>query len=171
MKTSLLSFWPRLMTGGIVLGAFALVLAFAYSAAIAPPIARPSFERASLTLRRSDGATFPLEVELAITPEQKAYGLMFLRKLPEGQGMLFLWDRDTMLNMWMKNTYIPLDMGFIDRDGAIVKIITHAVPMDLRQLSSDQPTRAVLEIGDGEFARRGIKAGDRVIHPAFGSTK
>lgn len=171
MRGSLSNLWPRLITGGIFVGGIALVLALVTSAIVAPPVARPSFERATLTLRRSDGATFPLEVELAVTQEQKAHGLMFLRKLPEGQGMLFLWDRDTLLSMWMKDTYIPLDMGFIDRDGIIVKIVTHAAPLDVRQITAGQPARAVLEIGDGGFAQRGIKEGDRVLYRAFGTAK
>ncbi|MER2520349.1 MAG: DUF192 domain-containing protein [Bdellovibrionales bacterium] len=167
MKVTFSNLWPRLMMGIIVFGAATLVFALAYSALNAPPVKRPIFERASVTILRNDGATFPLDLEIAHTPEQKAYGLMFLRKLPKNSGMLFLWDQDIMLNMWMKNTYIPLDVGFLDRRGVIIKIITHAVPLDLRQMSSDAPARAVLEIEDGGFTKRGIKAGDRVIFSAF----
>lgn len=172
MKTPLHHFLPRLITGIIFAGAGAIAVALLYSALVSPPVKRPDFQQATMQLqRRSDGATFPLKVELAITPDQKAYGLMFLRKLPDGHGMLFLWDSDAMLSMWMKNTYIPLDMGFIDKDGVIIKIITHAVPFDLHQLNADQPARAVLELNDGAFASYGIKEGDRALYPAFGSAK
>jgi uncharacterized membrane protein (UPF0127 family) len=66
--------------------------------------------------------------------------------------------------MWMKNTYIPLDMLFIDSHGRIVCLLAMAKPQSLEILSCPKPAKAVLEIGGGEAAERGIRVGDRVVH-------
>ncbi len=106
-------------------------------------------------------------VELADTPEERAQGLMFRERLPADAGMLFLYPRDQMISMWMKNTLIPLDMLFIDRDGRILDIAERTVPLSLRSISSETPARAVLEINGGTAQRQGIRPGDRVRHPAL----
>jgi hypothetical protein len=120
-----------------------------------------------MTIRRSDGQSFPFIIEIAETPEQQRYGLMFRRALPQDAGMLFISDPDRPVSMWMKNTYIPLDMLFIRHDGTIVKIITHAEPFDLTPLSSGEPVRGVIEINAGEAERRGLKIGDKIVSSAF----
>jgi uncharacterized membrane protein (UPF0127 family) len=68
---------------------------------------------------------------------------------------------------WMKNTYIPLDLLFVDPRGKIMRIFENATPLSLEPLGVDAPVRAVLELRGGEAARRGIRAGDRLRHPAF----
>jgi len=127
----------------------------------------PSFPRASVTLQRADGKTFPMDVEVATTPEQETYGLMFRHSLPRDAGMLFLWPNDQMIMMWMKNTFIPLDMLFVRHDGTIAKIVTNAEPLSLTPLPSDGPVRAVVEINAGEAARRGLNPGDKVLYSAL----
>jgi uncharacterized membrane protein (UPF0127 family) len=128
----------------------------------------PSFPRAKVAIQHAgNAAPIPFTMEIAETPAQQAYGLMFRHEAPPHTGMLFVWDKDQIINMWMKNTYIPLDMLFIRRDGVIEKIIAHTVPFDLTPLSSDEPVRGVIELGGGEAARLGIDTGDKVIYPAF----
>ncbi|MFO1428166.1 MAG: DUF192 domain-containing protein, partial [Steroidobacteraceae bacterium] len=82
-------------------------------------------------------------------------------------GMLFVSRESRAQAMWMKNTFIPLDMLFIDARGRIVRIFERTVPQSLETLSHPDPVKAVLELRGGECARRGLRVGDRVEHPAF----
>jgi uncharacterized membrane protein (UPF0127 family) len=107
-------------------------------------------------------------VEMAVTPEQHARGLMFRRELPEGQGMLFDFKAQQPVSFWMKNTYISLDMIFIRGDGRILRIEEHTEPLSERQVHSGGSVRAVLEVIAGTSRKLGIAPGDRVAHPIFG---
>jgi uncharacterized protein len=106
-------------------------------------------------------------VEMAVTPEQQASGLMFRRELPEGQGMLFDFGHEQPTSFWMKNTYIPLDMIFIRGDGRIARIAENTVPLSEALVSSGGPVRAVLEVIGGTAKKLGIVPGDRVAHAIF----
>jgi len=108
-------------------------------------------------------------VELAKSDAERAQGLMYRRELPEGRGMLFDFQRDDEVAMWMKNTYIPLDMVFIRSDGRIVRIAENTEPRSERIISSGGPVRGVLEVIGGTARKLGIAAGDRVAHPLFRS--
>ncbi len=108
-----------------------------------------------------------LKVELANTDETRARGLMFRMSMPPNVGMLFDYGIDQQVAMWMKNTFIPLDILFIDRRGKIVNIHERAVPLSLASIPSDGPVRAALELNGGSVARLGIKPGDQVFHPLF----
>src|SRR6266480_3328628 len=107
-------------------------------------------------------------VELASTAEEQARGLMFRRELPEGQGMLFDFQREQPATFWMKNTYVSLDMIFIRADGTIVRIAENTVPLSEALVPSGGPVRAVLEVVAGTARKLGIAPGDRVAHPIFG---
>lgn len=108
-------------------------------------------------------------VEIALTPNELSKGLMYREKLDEGRGMLFIHNRVQELNMWMKNTKIPLDMLFIDNGGQIIHMVENARPFDERVISSHYPARAVLEIRAGEVQARGIAVGDRLLNSYFGN--
>lgn len=105
------------------------------------------------------------QVELALTDEQRAVGLMHRRSLPEGRGMLFDFRTDQEVSMWMKNTYVSLDMIFIRSDGRIHRIAEGTTPESLRVVSSNGPVRFVLEVVAGTARKYGISRGDRVGHP------
>jgi uncharacterized protein len=107
-------------------------------------------------------------VEMAVTPEDQARGLMFRRELPEGQGMLFDFQREQPASFWMKNTYVSLDMIFIRADGRILRIAENTVPLSEALVPSGGPVRAVLEVVAGTARKLGIAPGDRVAHPIFG---
>ena len=107
-------------------------------------------------------------VEMALTPEEQARGLMYRRSLPEGQGMLFDFKTERELTFWMKNTYVPLDMIFIRGDGTILRIAENTEPLSERLVSSGGPARGVLEVVAGTARKLGIARGDRVSHPIFG---
>jgi uncharacterized protein len=106
-------------------------------------------------------------VEMAVTPEEQAKGLMFRRELAEKQGMLFDFHREQPTSFWMKNTYIPLDMIFIRADGRILRIAENTVPLSEALVPSGGPVRAVLEVIAGTAKKLGIAPGDRVTHPIF----
>lgn len=129
-----------------------------------------TFPQSQLTISTRSG---PLEFQIWIadTASQRMQGLMFVRDLPASRGMLFIEAQPRVANMWMKNTYIPLDMLFMDARGKIVRILPMAQPLSLRILSSQVPVKAVLELRGGEAALRGIRVGDVVRHPAFSSKK
>jgi uncharacterized protein len=107
-------------------------------------------------------------LELAVTDEQRARGLMERRSLPEGRGMLFKFEPDQVIQMWMHNTYISLDMIFIRSDGRIVRIAENTTPLSDNIISSGAAARGVLEVIAGTARKLGIAAGDRVAHPWFG---
>jgi uncharacterized membrane protein (UPF0127 family) len=106
-------------------------------------------------------------VEVATTPEEQAKGLMFRRELPEGQGMLFDFTTEQPVAFWMENTFISLDLIFINADGRIRRIAENAEPMSKTTIPSGGPVRAVLEVIGGSTGKMGIKEGDRVVHPIF----
>ena len=126
-----------------------------------------TFERDQVTIETEDGSRHRFEVELALDGEQRAQGLMYRRGLADDAGMLFLYGREWPVSMWMKNTFIPLDMLFIAGDGRIVSIAERTVPQSLETISSGQPVAGVLEVNGGTVARLGIQPGDRVLYRAF----
>jgi uncharacterized membrane protein (UPF0127 family) len=120
-------------------------------------------------LEISDGKKLKLDFQvwLADTPQRQAQGLMFVRSLPDMRGMLFVHDDPRPMSMWMKNTYIPLDMVFIDNKGRIQQIVEQTTPHSLALIQSKEPALAVLEIAGGEARRLGIHSGQHVSHPAL----
>ena len=125
-----------------------------------------SFEESPLTVDGANGQ-FEFVVEMAVSPAQRSQGLMFRESLAEDRGMLFDFGRPQRAAMWMRNTYVPLDMLFIDEDGQITQIAANTQPLSDAVIASREPVRAVLELRGGVSAKLGIKAGDRVIHPLF----
>lgn len=113
----------------------------------------------------SSGGVHSFRVETMRTPEERAQGLMFRRHLDADAGMLFDFQQPMVTHMWMKNTYIPLDMMFIREDGAIANIVADTQPHSTAVLSSTGKVRYVLEVNAGTTARLGIRPGDRVILP------
>lgn len=141
-----------------------LVLLFAAGAAAQSSV---TFERSKLVIAGQSGR-HDFDVELAVNPDQRAQGLMYRRMMAADSGMLFDFGaRPQRASMWMKNTFIPLDMLFIAGDGRIESIVERTVPHSLETVSSRGPVRAVLELNGGTVARLGIAPGDRVEHPIF----
>lgn len=126
-----------------------------------------SFPRSALTIHAATGQGHVFRVWIADTPERQQQGLMFVRDLPADEGMLFVNRQPRPSGMWMKNTYIALDMLFIDERGRVLRIFERTVPHSLQVLESAEPVKAVLELRGGEVMRRGIRVGDRIDHPAF----
>lgn len=105
-------------------------------------------------------ATF--KVKIAIDAKTKKYGLMNLDYLPENFGMIFEFKKEQIIDMWMKNTKIPLDMIFVDKNNYIVDIFVNAKPYSLEIISSKKPANRVLEINGGLTQKLRIKVGDKI---------
>ena len=128
------------------------------------PPAQKALEK--LTIATAGGEKI-FQVEVMRTMDERARGLMFRRYLPADRGMLFDFAVEAQVAMWMKDTFIPLDMLFIRKDGTISQIAENTEPHSTRTISSTEPVYSVLEINGGMAAKLGIKAGDKVIHPLF----
>ncbi|HLI98420.1 MAG TPA: DUF192 domain-containing protein [Bradyrhizobium sp.] len=106
-------------------------------------------------------------VEMASTEEEKTTGLMYRKELADGKGMLFDFSPEQEVSMWMKNTYIPLDMIFIRADGRILRIAENTEPLSTKIIPSRGLAKGVLEVIGGTAQKYGIAPGDRVAHPLF----
>ena len=116
------------------------------------------------------GGRHKFKVELAATPDQMARGLMYRREMAADHGMLFDYGRDQAgISMWMKNTFIPLDMLFVKSDGSVLNIAERTVPGSLASVSAAGAVRVVIELNGGTASRLKIKPGDKVLHPMFGT--
>jgi len=107
-----------------------------------------------------------IRAELAITPEQRQKGLMFRRDLASHEGMLFIFEQAQPQCFWMRNTPTPLTIAFVADDGSIVNL-ADMKPFDEASHCSEQPVRYVLEMNQGWFAKRAIKAGFKLTGPPF----
>lgn len=116
---------------------------------------------------RNDQAQVRFVVELAVTPQERARGLMFREDLPQRAGMLFVFDPPQPVAFWMKNTLIPLDMIFIDDRGVVTRVHQNAVPGDLTPIEGGDSVYAVLEINAGLAARYSIGPGTVLRHEIF----
>lgn len=120
----------------------------------------------ALTFQTADGPR-PFQVEVARTEAERERGLMFRRFMPADRGMLFDFKGEQTVMMWMKNTYIPLDMVFISRAGLVTNIAENAEPLSERIIPSGGPAFAVVELNGGISKKIGLKVGDKVEHPMF----
>jgi len=102
-----------------------------------------------------------VKAEIAVTQEERNKGLMYRKSLKDGEGMLFVFDRDDILSFWMKNTYIPLSIAFIANNGKIIDI-KDMYPHDTNSVKSSRSVRYALEAPQGWFLRAGVKEGDTV---------
>lgn len=125
-----------------------------------------TFSTAKLSIEASSGR-HEFTVEIARTGRQQAQGLMFRRRLAANAGMLFVYRREAKVSMWMRNTFIPLDMLFIGADGKIAHIAQRTTPRSLETISSLKPVRSVLELNAGTAARLKIRIGDQVSSTAL----
>lgn len=112
--------------------------------------------------------TASFSITLADDPQERARGLMFVEEMPMMTGMLFVYERPQPVSFWMRNTLIPLDMIFIDRDGSVGHIHHNAIPGDETGISGQGERYAVLEINGGLAKRLRMTADTVVRHPAFG---
>jgi uncharacterized membrane protein (UPF0127 family) len=109
---------------------------------------------------------YQIDTQVAQTSEQRSIGLMFRAEMPQHEGMLFVFEQPAKQCFWMKNTLLPLTAAFVADDGTIVNLVDMQ-PQTTDSHCSDKPVRFVLEMNQGWFAKKGIKAGSRLSGAAF----
>lgn len=144
--------------------AIALLAATATSA-IEPAALVRNFPRTQLLLVTAERC-IAIEAWVAANNAQRAQGLMHVTAMGRHEGMLFVYDRPQIISMWMKNTYIPLDMLFATADGQIVHLHRNAIPHDTSVISSGEAVSLVIELNAGSVEAFGIAPGTRVVVPA-----
>ena len=107
------------------------------------------------------------QVENVVSKSSRKRGLMYRKSMDPNQGMLLDYKRSGKMAIWMKNTYISLDIIFIDANGVIVKLHEGAEPLSTKRIESESRVRAVLEVNAGQIREHGIKVGDQVRHSSF----
>jgi uncharacterized membrane protein (UPF0127 family) len=115
----------------------------------------------------SGDKTHVFQVEVADTPAKSELGLMYRKEMAKDHGMIFDFGPPKETTMWMKNTFIPLDMVFFDTDGTVLTIVESARPQSLRLIDPGMPVRGVIELDAGVVKELGIKPGDKVQHAIF----
>lgn len=115
--------------------------------------------KTTLTITRSDGSTVPVTVEIASTSEQRQKGFMNRKNIPDGTGMIFVFEQDQILSFWMKNTPHPLSIAYIDRKGKIRDILP-MTPYSLSTIVSSGSVRYALEVPQNWFEKNNIQEGD-----------
>ncbi len=124
----------------------------------------------ALPIIRLNAGIHNIQAQLAQTPQQREIGLMFRETMPGNEGMLFAFDEPATQCFWMKNTLLPLSAAFVADDGSIVNI-ADMKPQTLDSHCSTQPVRYVLEMNQGWFAKRGLKAGAKLSGKPFMASK
>ncbi|MDX9800017.1 MAG: DUF192 domain-containing protein [Spirochaetia bacterium] len=133
---------------------------FIFISSFASCNASETLEKTNITI---NGTT--LAVEIAKTEQERAKGLMNRKSLDADHGMLFIFESDRKLSFWMKNTFIPLSIAFINSDG-IIKEIRDMSPQSLEPVESKNYVRYALEVNRGYFTKNGIKPGDKILLPS-----
>ena len=124
-----------------------------------------AFDKAILVISAGEHACYAFDIYLALDRKQQMRGLMHVRHMPEFTGMLFVYRDANIHSMWMKNTFIPLDMLFIRADGTVSSIETNTVPQSLKSVSSIEPVNYVLELNAGVTERLHINTDSVVYFP------
>jgi uncharacterized membrane protein (UPF0127 family) len=143
------------------------VLAFAAAAVVAFVSVSQAADVQPLEIVTKSGVQM-FSVEMAKTEKERETGLMYRKELADGRGMLFDFSPEQQVSMWMKNTYLSLDMIFIAGNGRILRIAENTEPHSLAIISSGGPAKGVLEVIAGTAKKYGIAPGDQVVHPLFG---
>lgn len=115
-----------------------------------------------ISIIRNDSSIVKIEAEMAIKEADRNYGFMNRKKIPDGTGMMFVFEKDQILSFWMKNTPHPLSIAYIDYKGEI-KDIFDMTPFSLSPIVGTSSARYALEVPQGWFSKENIKIGDKVV--------
>jgi uncharacterized membrane protein (UPF0127 family) len=125
------------------------------------------FQRSTLQIATPDARLHRFNIWMADDETRRSRGLMFVKHLNAGDGMLFVYPQPQLIAMWMKNTFIPLDMLFVAPDGKVTHVVENTEPQSLKTIESGGAVVGVVELAAGTVARLKIAPGAQVIHPAF----
>ena len=159
-----MTFSHRIARRAALISCGVLLAAFATTAVMA------KMRRDTLTLKTAN-AEHIIDIEIAETMEEKSLGLMFRTSVPDNTGMLFPYGDPQEITMWMRNTYVSLDMVFIRADGVVHRVASRTEPLSEKIVGSEGHVSAVLELGAGAAERLGLKPGDLVRHKIFKTAK
>lgn len=141
-----------------------IILSVIFLVAAAYYYFNPGTQQVELYFERPDGSkTSAFQAAVASTEQERSRGLMFVKELPTHQGMLFVFPSETKQGFWMKNTYIPLDIIFIDSQRKVVGIVDSARPLTTKQREIDRPSRYVLELNGGVAKQQNITVGSKLV--------
>tara|TARA_B100001057_G_scaffold155475_1_gene155675 strand:- start:3162 stop:3581 length:420 start_codon:yes stop_codon:yes gene_type:complete len=121
-----------------------------------------AFKRRSIMISSSNQSCNHFVVWLAETRNQQTRGLMYVKSLPKNTGMLFIYSNSNIRAMWMKNTFISLDMIFIDENGIVSSIEKNTEPQSLKTIRSEKPIKYVLELAGGKTDQIKLIEGDHI---------
>lgn len=119
-----------------------------------------------VVIQKADGSSLTVKAELAIKEEERNYGFMNREEIPDGTGMLFIFENEEKRNFWMKNTPHPLSIAYIDAGGVIADILDMK-PYSLARVTSSRSVKYALEVPQGWFTKNGIREKDTVIIPEY----
>ena len=122
-----------------------------------------AFEKDVLIIVPDQHSCHRLDIYLALNFDQQRRGLMYVRNLPEMTGMLFVYGSEDYRSMWMKNTYLPLDILFARADGTVSSIARNTEPLSLKSIASVEPVMYVLELNAGVADKLGLDANSRLV--------
>ena len=157
----------KFLAARVLLAAGLLIAASAALAQSAPPEPLSAFPQSLLAIRTSAGKVVNFKIWEADTPKREEQGMMFIREMDEHTGMLFMFPENRPVSMWMKNTYVSLDLLFLNAQGKIDFIAEKATPRSEAIIGPPTPEFAVLELKGGACEHFGIKVGDKVLHKDF----
>jgi hypothetical protein len=165
----MMQFWQGKSFAARTLLTVSVLLAAAHSARPqdAAPEPLSAFPQSLLAVRTGSGKVVNFKIWLADTKRREEQGMMFIREMDEHTGMLFMFPENKPVSMWMHNTYVSLDILFLDAHGKIDYIAARATPQSDTIIGPPTPEFAVLELKGGACERFGIKAGDVVMHKNF----
>lgn len=141
----------------------AIFISFAVVSCWGHPPTEPQFGAGEITIMRSNNEIKKLSVEIAESGNQLQYGLMFRKEMAEDHGMIFIFPEMQSISMWMRNTFLPLDMVFFDNQNRIVAIHENAKPHDETIIDPGVQAKYVLEINAGLAKKWGLQNGDQFL--------
>jgi len=145
----------------IILGITLFILCFSFVACRHEKLPVKKIE-----IERGGQVIAVVKAEIAVSQEERSKGLMYRKSLKDGNGMLFIFEKDEVMSFWMKNTYIPLSIAFIAGNGKIIDI-KDMYPLDTNSVFSSRSVRYALEAPQGWFLRAGVKEGDSIKLDSF----
>jgi uncharacterized membrane protein (UPF0127 family) len=157
----------RFLAARVFLAAGLIIAASAARSLDAAPEPLSAFPQGLLAIRTGSGKVVNFKIWLADTQKREEQGLMFIREMDAHTGMLFMFPENKPVIMWMKNTYVSLDLLFLNAQGKIDYIAASATPLSEARIGPPTPEYAVLELKGGACEQFGIKIGDQVLHKNF----
>ena len=146
---------------------FFIISVYSFSSFISPLMSAENSQDNEKLMITTPSGKHIIAIEVAKTKAEQMKGLMFRQTMPRHHGMLFIFNNEKTVSMWMKNTYIPLDMIFVSKTGLVTDIAHDTTPLSEEIINSAGPAYAVIEVNAGVAREFDVVPGSQVQHPAF----